>query len=261
MKDSPRRKPFALANWKMAMTISESLAFVREFRAALGTLTQLLDIVLCPAYTALYALSQALTDTPINLGAQNLCAAPGKAHTGEISAPLLADAGCRWVMLGHWEIRRRTGESDADFNKKMHAGFQIGLRPILMIGEGVQEQGQAEQVLVSRLPILFANCEPRQVAQVVVVYEPEWTIGGREPAAPDYIAAICSFTRSWIGQEYGGDVAKQVRVIYGGSVAPEHVERLLASPDLDGLGAGRMGRDPVAFAQIVRLIAMAKGLT
>ena len=259
MKNSPIRKAFALANWKMAMTISEALAFAREFRAAVDGLAQPMDIVLCPPFTALHALSRALTDTPIDLGAQNLYAASDKAHTGEISAMLLADVGCRWVMLGHWEIRRRTGESDADFNKKMQAAFQAGLRPILLMGEETQERGEAEPALASRLPIMFANCEPTQVAQGVIVYEPEWTIGAQKPASHVYIANSCSFIRNWIAQAFGKDVAQKVRIIYGGSVAPEHVKNLLASPDLDRLGAGRKGRDPVAFAQIVRLIASAKG--
>ncbi len=260
MKNAPIRKAFALANWKMAMTISEALAFAREFRAAVGNLVQSMDIVLCPPFTALHALSEALMDTSIDLGAQNLYAASDKAHTGEVSAMLLADAGCRWVMLGHWEIRRRTCETDVDFNKKMRAGFQAGLHPILLMGEEIQERGEAEAALASRLPTMFADCEPAQVAQGAVVYEPEWTIGAQEPAPSDYIASSCSFIRDWIGQAFGKDVAQQVRIIYGGSVAPEHVENLLASPDLDGLGAGRKGRDPVAFAQIVRLIAEAKGL-
>lgn len=242
------------------MTVSESLTFAQEFRIAVGNLAQSVNIVLCPPYTALYALSQGLTDFPIDLGAQNLCAAPGKNHTGEISAPLLVDVGCKWVMLGHWEVRRGTGETDADFNTKMHAGFRAGLRPILLTGERATERGQAGEALAARLPDLFADCDPEQAAQAVVVYEPEWTIGAREPAPPDYVASGCSFIRRWIGQEYGADVAREVCIIYGGSVAPEHAERLLALPDLDGLGAGRKGRDPGAFAQIVRLIAATKGL-
>ena len=242
------------------MTISEALAFARDFRAAVGSLVQLMDIVLCPPFTALHALSEALKDTSIDLGAQNLYAASGKAHTGEVSAVLLADAGCKWVMLGHWEVRRRTGETDVDFNKKMRAGFQAGLHPILLMGEGIQERGKAETELASRLPAMFADCEAAQVAQGVIVYEPEWTIGAREPAPPDYISTSCAFIRNWIEQAFDKDVAQQMRIIYGGSVAPEHVQDLLASPDLDGLGAGRKGRDPFAFAQIVRLIATAKGL-
>ncbi|MFQ6102420.1 MAG: triose-phosphate isomerase family protein [Anaerolineae bacterium] len=257
----PDRKPFAVANWKMAMTIPETLAFVHGFCGAIGDLAHTVDIVLCPPYTALHAVAQALAGTFVQLGAQNLYAAPGKAHTGEISAPLLADVGCGWVLLGHWEIRRRTGETDADVNRKLHAAFRAGLRPILLVGEAAMGRGRAEESLVARLPDLLAGCEPEQVTQMAVVYEPEWTIGVQEPASPDTVTAGCAFIRRWIGRRYGPGVAEEVRIIYGGSVAPEYAEGLLASPQVDGLGASRKGRDPSAFAEIVRLIAVAKGLT
>lgn len=260
MKDLPDRKAFAVANWKMAMTVTEALAFVKEFRTAVGNLEQLVEIVICPPYTALYLLSQVLSHSPIDIGAQNLCASVGNDHTGEISGPLLADVGCKWVMLGHWEVRRRTGETDTDFNRKMHVAFQAGLQPILLIGEGAKERGQAEQVLAARLSDLLADCKSAEAAQIAVIYEPEWTIGAREPAPPDYVAASCSLIRRWIEENYGSDIARRIRIIYGGSVAPEYTESLLASPDVDGLGAGRKGRDPVVFAQIVQLIATTKGL-
>jgi triosephosphate isomerase len=254
------RKPLALANWKMAMTIAESLAFVEKFRIAAGRLAETVNVVICPPYTGLYAMAQKLTDSPMELGAQNLYAAHGIAHTGEISASLLVDAGCKWIMLGHWEVRRLSGETDADVNKKMHAGFQAGLCPILMMGEAVQERGRVERALAMRLPDLFTDCGPDHAARLVICYEPEWTIGAEKPASPDAIAAGCMFIRHWIQQAYGADVAGQVRIIYGGSVAPEHAERLLVSPHVDGLGAGRLGRDPDAFAKIVGVIAVVKGL-
>lgn len=257
---SPNRKPFALANWKMAMTIPEGLAFLRCFTVAVGTLAQSMDVVLCPPYTALHSLSQALTNAPIDLGAQDLCAAPDNAHTGEISPELLIDAGCRWVMLGHWEVRHHKGESDVQVNKKMLAGLKAELSPILFIGETASERKHAEQVLTKRLPDVFSGCESRQVVQAAVVYEPEWTIGAKEPASPDHIAACCSVIRHWIEAAYGEGAANRARIIYGGSVAPKHAGELLSSPDLDGLGAGRAGRDPLAFAEIVRLIAKAKCL-
>lgn len=260
VEDRHSRKPFAVANWKMAMTISESLCFVRDFRVVIGDLARAVDIVLCPPYTALDAVAQALADSPLRLGAQNLYAAPGEAHTGEISAPLLAEAGCEWALLGHWEIRRRTGETDADVNGKMHAALQAGLRPILLVGEAATERGRAEGVLAARLPRLFAGCGSEPVARMAMVYEPEWTIGVQEPAPPATVAAGCSFIRWWIGQEYGVDVAEGMRIIYGGSVTPEYAQGLLASPELDGLGASRKGRDPTAFTEIVRLIAAARGL-
>jgi triosephosphate isomerase len=261
MENPPARKPFALANWKMATTISESLAFVRQFRAAVGALAQKVDIVLCPPYTALHAVAQALVGSPITVGAQDLCAAPGLAHTGEISAPLLIDVGCEWAILNHWEVRRRTGETDAGVNRKMLAAFQAGLRPVLLIGEAAAERGRAEETLTTRLPHLFAGCQAEQVARMAVIYEPEWAIGAQEPAPPGYVAANCALIRRWIGQEYGDGVADRLRVIYGGSVAPEYTLDLLTSAAVDGAGAGRQGRDPLAFAEIVRLIAAAKGLT
>jgi triosephosphate isomerase len=255
-----KRKPLALANWKMAMTIPESLAFVRRFRAVVGDLAQAVDIVLCPPYTALQSMARALADSHIALGAQDLCAASGLAHTGEISASLLADAGCEWVMLNHWEVRRRTGESDADINHKMHAAFAAGLRPILLVGESNTERGKAVAVLKERLPALFASCKPEQVAQMALVYEPEWTIGVKEPAPPEVVAAGCACIREWLDLTYGAGPASAIRIIYGGSVAPEYASDLLASPEVDGAGASRKGRDPIAFAEIVRLVAAAKGL-
>jgi triosephosphate isomerase len=254
------RKPFAVANWKMAMTIAEGLRFVRVFRERLGSLAEDIDVVLCPPYTALYPLAQALADSPIGLGAQNLSAATGKAHTGEISAPLLSDVGCRWVLLGHWEIRRRSGDTDVDVNRKILAAFDAGLCPILLIGERAEAQGDSAATLRRRLPLLLAGIRAVQVAQMVMVYEPEGTIGVDEPAAPETVAAGCRFIRQWIGESYGRATAHQVRTIYGGSVRPDYAEGLLSSAEVDGLGAGRQGRDPKGFAEIVRSIAEAKGL-
>ena len=259
MVESSRRKPFALANWKMAMTIEEGKGFVSSFLAEMKDLLDRVEIVLCPPYTALHAVSTAIGRHSLELGAQDLCAGSGTTHTGQISPRLLVDAGCRWVILGHWEVRRRTGETDSEVNKKMHSALQAGLRTILMIGEEKEQQGQAEKILAKRLPAFLAGGDPEQVGRSVVVYEPEWTIGAPEPASPDYISSVCAFIRKWIEREYGQESAKQVRIIYGGGVSPEFTRDLLASPDVDGLGAGRKGRDPDAFARIVRTLVSSKG--
>jgi triosephosphate isomerase len=262
MTELKHRRPFALANWKMAMTIEEGRRFVGRFLEQIGNLADSADIVLCPPYTALYALSLAIGRQSLELGAQNLWAGSGTAHTGEVSARLLMDAGCRWVILGHWEVRRRTGETDVEVNRKMHSAFEVGLRPILMIGEETGQRGQAESVLADRLPLFLAKGEPEQMGRSVVVYEPEWTIGAPEPASPGYISSACAFIRGWIEREYGREPATQVRIIYGGGVSPEFTRDLLASPDVDGLGAGRKGRDPDAFARIVRtLVDRKRGTT
>ena len=258
MAKSNHRKPFALANWKMAMTIEEGKRFIGSFLEQMGNVLNRVEVVLCPPYTALHALSLAVGNHPLELGAQDLWAGSGTTHTGQISPRLLVDAGCRWVMLGHWEVRRRTGETDVEVNKKMHSALQEGLRTILMIGEEKEQQGQAESVLANRLPVFLAGGDPEQIGRSVLVYEPEWTIGAPEPASPDYIASACAFIRDWIGREYGHKSAREIRIIYGGGVSPEFTGDLLASPDVDGLGAGRKGRDPDAFARIVKTLASSK---
>jgi triosephosphate isomerase len=247
----------------MAMTIPESRNFVEAFRENMGDLARDMDVVLCPPFTALYPVAQALGDSSIQLGAQTLSAATGTAHTGEISARLLADAGCQWVLAGHWEIRRRLGETDRDVNRKILAALGAGLRPMVLIGEGAEERREAEAALARRLPALLAGTRASQVAQMVVIYEPEWTIGVDQPAPLETVAAGCRFIRRWVAEVYDGATARRVRTVYGGSVTPAHAEGLLSSPEIDGLGAGRQGRDPEAFAAIVRAIAAiagAKGL-
>ena len=254
------RKPLALTNWKMEMTVARSLAFVQDLQSAIGDLVQAVDIVLCPPYTALYPMAQALKGSPIALGGQNVSMAPGGAYTGEVSAALLTDVGCRWVLLGHWEVRRHLGDTDETVNRKLHAAQRAGLSPILLFGEARGEQDRFRQALAAQLQRVLEGCQARQIEEMVVVYEPEWTINVEEPASPEQVGAGCGFIREWLAGQYGAPAAQAVRIIYGGSVTPARARDLLAAPDVDGLGAGRQGRQVEAFAEIVRLIATAKGL-
>jgi triosephosphate isomerase len=254
------RKPLALTNWKMEMTVARSLAFVRDFESAISDLAQEVDIILCPPYTALYPMAQALKDSPITLGGQDVSTAPGGAYTGEISAALLADVGCRWAMLGHWEVRRHFGDTDETVNRKLHTAHGAGMRPILFVGEAREEQDRFREALAAQLQRVLEGCDARQIEEMVVVYEPEWTINVEEPASPQHVGAGCGFIREWLAGHYGASAAEVVRIIYGGSVTPAHARDLLEAPDVDGLGAGRKGRQVEAFAEIVRLIAAAKGL-
>jgi triosephosphate isomerase len=130
-----KRKPLALSNWKMAMTVSESLDYLRELQVQSKGVIEDIDIIICPPYTALWAVAQALGSSPIQLGAQNLAATTDIARTGQISADLLADVGCTWVMLGHWEVRRHLGDEDQSVNRKVHLAIDLGLKPILLVGE------------------------------------------------------------------------------------------------------------------------------
>ncbi|HID89499.1 MAG TPA: triosephosphate isomerase [Anaerolineae bacterium] len=247
------RRPLALSNWKMAMTLAQARAFIRDFLSRVADLVDQVEIVICPPYTAVHAVAEALRGTGIGVGGQDLLPGPGEAHTGAISGPLLADAGATWVMVGHWEVRRRLGEDDPVVNRKVRAAFDAGLRPILLVGEP-----QGEIFDPDRLATLLAGCTDEGVARMAFVYEPEGAIGRAEPVSPAHAAAGCRAIRQWIAEQFGEPTAEAVRIVYGGSVTPEHAAALLADPDVDGLGASRRGRDPAAFAEIVRQIAQSR---
>jgi triosephosphate isomerase len=189
------RKPLALTNWKMEMTVARSLTFVRDFESAIGDLARKVDIIVCPPYTALYPMAQALKDSPLTLGGQNLSTAPGGAYTAEISAALLADVGCRWAMLGHWEVRRHFGDTDETVNRKLHAAQRAGLRPILFVGEARREQDRFREALAVQLQRVLEGCDARQIEEMVVVYEPEWTINVEEPASPQHVSGGAHYLR------------------------------------------------------------------
>jgi triosephosphate isomerase len=250
------RRPLALSNWKMAMTVAESLAFVRQFEALAGDLLEAVDVVICPPFTALWAVAEALRGSRLQLGAQNVAPTADLARTGEISAALLADAGCRWVMLGHWEVRRYQGDDDAAVNRKVRLAFEAGLWPMLLIGEARDDPVPLEVALDRQLGRVLEGCRAEQVAKAALVYEPEGAIGVSAPASPAHVTVGCAFMRGWLRERWGEAVAERVRVVYGGSVSPEHAPALLAAPDLDGLGATRRGRDPASFVEIVRQIAL-----
>jgi triosephosphate isomerase len=252
------RKPLALSNWKMALSIAESVAFVREFEALAGDLLDLVDVVICPPYTTLWPLAQLLRESRIQLGGQNIAATTDLARTGEVSAALLADVGCRWVMLGHWEVRRHLGDDDARINQKLHLSLEAGLAPIVLIGEANDTGLSREVALREQLRRVLQHCQGESVARMAFVYEPEGAIGLAAPASPEHVASGCAYMRDWLRQQWGDAVADSVRIIYGGSVSPEHATELLAAPDVDGLGATRRGRDPRSFVEIVRQIARAK---
>lgn len=285
------RNPLAIANWKMAMTVAESLAFIEDFQALAADTLETVEIILCPPYTALWPMARALRkgqpqagehySSPalpakpddrhaspgqpcapgpaLQLGAQNLAAATDPAHTGQVSAALLADAGCEWVMVGHWEVRRHLGDDDTIVNRKLHLALEAGLRPVLFVGEARDEAVSLTAALASHLMRALEGCTAEQVACMAFVYEPEGAIGLSAPASPEHVESACRFMRSWLRVEWGEAASERARIMYGGSVAPEFAPELLACSELDGLAATRRGRDPAAFARIVRLIAAARG--
>jgi triosephosphate isomerase len=249
------RKPLAVSNWKMAMTVAESGAFVRDLEAIAGDLLSEVDVVICPSFTALWPAAQALCNSRIQLGGQNVAPTADLARTGEISAALLADVGCQWVLLGHWKVHRHLGDDDAAVNRKVHLALDAGLRPILLIGEARDDEPPLADVLEQQLARVLAGCRSEQVGRTAFVYKPEGAIGVDAPASPEHVATGCGFIRGWLRGRWGDAAAESARIAYGGSVAPRFAANLLACPDVDGLGATRRGRNAATFAHIVRLIA------
>jgi len=239
----------------MAMTIAESLAFIENLQTLAGNLLDALDVILCPPFTALSSLADALEESPIQLGAQNMALSTDPTYTGQISAALLANVGCHWVMLGHWEVRRHLGDDDTVVNLKVHLAFEAGLAPILFIGEAHDEAAPFAESLEKQLVHVLEGCTAEQVAATAFVYEPERAIGMGAATAPAHVEAGCVCIRSWLRREWGEAAAEQARIVYGGSVAPKSAPHLLACLELDGLATTRRGRDPVTFAEIVHLIA------
>jgi len=249
------RKPVAVSNWKMAMTIAESVAWVRRFQATADAWLDAVDVVICPPFTSLSATAQALRGSRIELAGQNMAPTLDPERMGQVSAELLIDAGCQRVVLGHWEVRRHLGDDDDIVNRKVRLALDTGLAPMLLVGEGRQEKAPLQHVLRSRLDRVLAGCRAEQVEIMILTYEPESAIGVPEPASPAHAAAGCGIIREWISERWGNTVANRVRLTYGGSVAPDYASGLLSSPDIDGLGATRRGRNPEAFAEIVRQVA------
>jgi len=252
------RKPLALTNWKMAMTASEGVSFIEEFTVLTGALLDHVDVVICPPYTTLWPMKEHLRDRRIGLGGQNVAPSIELARTGEVSAALLIDAGCRWVLLGHWEVRRHLGDDEYVVNRKLHVALESGLAPILLVGEALDTELPLEETLGRQLAAVLAGCDAEHLAAMAFVYEPQGAIGVSAPASPERVAKGCTCIRRWIRERWGDAIADRVRIIYGGSVTPVQAAELLASPEVDGLGATRRGRDPASFAEIVRQIVLAK---
>lgn len=154
-------------------------------------------------------------------------------------------------------MKVRMNKADDELNRELHAVFDNGLRPIILVGESKTDKGTPSNDLVDRMEAMLDGITADKITRALMVYEPEWAIGADEPAPPEYIAERATFMRHWLIERFGNDAVQPIPIIYGGAVFPENAEWLLTTPDIDGLGAGRKSRDPKEFAKIVRTVARA----
>jgi triosephosphate isomerase len=211
------------------------------------------DVVICPPFTALATAREVLRETAIGLGAQDVHWEPDGAFTGEISTAMLVDAGCTWVIVGHSERRTYFGETDETVLSKVDAALAAGLRPIVCIGETLEqrEADQTEAVLRTQVSKGLRGLGAR-LERAVVAYEPVWAIGTGRTATPDQAQAAHLFIRSQVAEIAGEQVARGLRIQYGGSVKPSNAEELFALPDVDGGLVGGACLNADSFAEVVR---------
>jgi triosephosphate isomerase len=212
------------------------------------------DVAVCPPFPYLSRVFQVVKGTPVALGGQNLYPEKEGAFTGEVSPPMLVDVGCTFVILGHSERRHGLGEADAFINRKVHAALAAGLKPILCIGETLDERkaNRTNDVLAGQLAGSLANVSAGQLANVVVAYEPVWAIGTGVVATPEQAQEAHAFVRKHIGTLVGADAAQKLVIQYGGSVKPDNAATLLKLPDVDGALVGGASLKAGDFLKIVQ---------
>jgi triosephosphate isomerase len=248
------RKKIIAANWKMNMTIGEAGGFLDNFLRELGEEIGA-DVVIIPPFTALSYVNDRLTKTNnVKLGAQNMHWEKSGAFTGEISAGMLRDLFVRYVVLGHSERRTLFGETDAIVNKKVHAAHEATLKPILCVGETLEQRdaGKVEEVLECQLRGSLAGLSAKELVETVIAYEPVWAIGTGRTASPQQAQEAHAFIRKTIGVMADASVAEKIRIQYGGSVKADNAALLLSQPDIDGALVGGASLDPRAFFEIVK---------
>jgi triosephosphate isomerase len=253
------RKPFIAGNWKMHNTIGEAVALVESLQTALANVKGC-DVAVCPPFPALAAVREALAGSAIGLGAQNMHWEEKGAFTGEVS-PQMLEGLCDYVIIGHSERRTLFGETDETVNKKLHAALAHGLKPILCVGENLQQNqaGETEAFVGGQVQAAFEGISAEQARTITIAYEPIWAIGTGLPATGEGANGIIGGTvRKTVATMYGENVADVVRIQYGGSVKPSNTAEFMAQPDIDGALVGGASLRADDFAAIVREAAKAK---
>jgi triosephosphate isomerase (TIM) len=247
------RTPLIAGNWKMFKTRGEAFDYSREIAEAIGELDDV-DIAVCPPFTSLDVVADALGPLGIGVWGQTMHEAGEGAYTGEVSAPMLADCGANGVLLGHSERRALFGETDAALARKVPAALAAGLDPVLCVGESEAERdaGTTAERLRAQLAGALDELDPARALQLTIAYEPVWAIGTGRTATPAQAQEAHAEVRAWLAARFGPDVADVVRILYGGSVKPENARELLEGPDVDGALVGGASLSAASMLAIAR---------
>ena len=247
------RRPLIAGNWKMHKTVRETLEYIKSFRELVRDVEDR-EIVLAPPFTALWIAGHELAGTAVRLAAQNAHWAESGAFTGEVSPLMLKECGVTYVILGHSERRHIFGETDEMIRKRLEGVIGAGLRPILCIGETLEEReaGRTLEVLGRQVQAALQGFTREDLRDLVVAYEPVWAIGTGKTATPEQAQEAQSYVRKLLADLGGKEWAQEVRILYGGSVKPENISDLMSQPDVDGALVGGASLNPETFAKIVK---------
>jgi triosephosphate isomerase len=247
------RKKLIAANWKMYKTPPEAKKFCEEFLPLVAGHTRD-EIAICAPYIDISTLSCALFEKGIGIGAQDIYWEKEGAFTGEISAPMIKAIGCTHVIIGHSERRQYFGETDATVNKKLKAALDAGLVPIVCVGEELEEREAklTNDILRRQCTGAFRDIGGDRAQSLVIAYEPVWAIGTGKTATPDMAVEAHLSIRAQAAAALGDEVARKMRILYGGSVKPENAKALMSEEEIDGALVGGASLDPKAFAAIVK---------
>jgi triosephosphate isomerase (TIM) len=250
---SRARTPLLAGNWKMHGTKSEAVALATALVKAVGRLPGR-EVLVAPPFTALEPVGAALAGSEIRLGAQNVYWEPKGAFTGEVSAPMLREAGCTHVIVGHSERRQIFGETNETVNKRLAAAIAAGLTPVLCVGETIEEReaDATAQVVERQIATGLAGLSAAEVGRCVVAYEPVWAIGTGRTATPEQAQTVHEAIRARLARVADEATAARVRILYGGSVKPDNIDKLMAEPDIDGALVGGASLVAEQFIRIVR---------
>lgn len=245
------RKTLIAGNWKMNKTPSETKAFMVELKTLMPK-GRWCDIALCVPAVCIPAAVRSMRETRISVGAENCNANASGAYTGEISAAMLVDAGCKYVIIGHSE-RRAMGETDAEVNAKVKAALNAGLIPIVCCGESLEqrEAGITEDWITMQIKLALNGIPEDKVRKIVIAYEPIWAIGTGRTATPEQAEEVCQHIRVIIRKLFGSKNARATTILYGGSMNEKNAYELLAQPDIDGGLIGGASLVPSKFVKII----------
>ncbi|RKX92063.1 MAG: triose-phosphate isomerase [Spirochaetes bacterium] len=246
------RRAFIAGNWKMNLEKGSAVELAKALVDGTRNITDR-DVLICPSFPLLPIVNDIVSGSNVWLGAQNMYYEKKGAFTGEVSADMLKSVGCEWVILGHSERRHVFHEDDSLINKKVKSAIEQGLKPILCVGELLEEResGKTEEVVKRQVVEGLKEVSPEDTAKIIIAYEPVWAIGTGKTATPEDADSIHSFIRDILRDLYNSKVSENMRILYGGSVKPENIDSLMAKDNIDGALVGGASLKADSFLRII----------